>query len=86
MKEDLKKEGYTDIYEWTDSPNYDYPSHSHKTDTTLIVLKGDITITLEGKTKKYSTGEKVIVPAKKEHSAKVGSKGASYLVGEEKVN
>ena len=84
LKKELAKEGYTEIYEWDDVADYEYPSHKHKTDTTLIVLRGDITVTIEGKTKKYSAGETVIVPAHKMHYAKVGSKGASYLVGEEK--
>ena len=84
MKKELVKQGYSEIYEWTDNPNYEYPSHKHDTDTTLIVLEGEITVTIEGKTKKYSTGETVFVPAHKNHYAKVGSKGASYLVGEER--
>lgn len=84
MKKKLAREGYTEIYEWSDVPHYEYPLHKHETDTTLIVLKGDITVTIEGKTKKYSAGETVVVPAHKMHYAKVGSKGASYLVGEDK--
>ena len=84
LKKQLKEEGYKEIYEWTDAPNYEYLPHKHETETTLMVLKGDITVTIEGNTKKYVSGERVTVPAQKKHYAKVGSKGASYLVGEEK--
>lgn len=84
LKKKLMKEGYGEVYEWKDSANYEYTEHKHDTDTTLIILKGEIIINIEGKSKRYVIGERANIRANKIHSAKVGSKGAGYLVGENK--
>lgn len=82
LRKKLTDEGYKEIYEWSDDPYYEYQVHIHATDTTLFVLEGEITVTIEGKSRTYHKGERVIVPAHKKHSAQVGKEGASYLVGE----
>lgn len=82
LKEKLRSEGYSEIYEWKDAPNQKYSSHKHDTDNVLYILEGDIVVTIGSKIKKYVAGERVDIKANEVHSAKAGSKGCTYLVGE----
>jgi len=52
-----------------------YPSgtaiepHKHETENFGVIIKGELVLTMEGETKKYSTGDWYHVPANMEHSA-----------------
>jgi quercetin dioxygenase-like cupin family protein len=82
-KEILQKEGFKFIYEWTDQPTTEYPSHSHKGRVAFYVVKGSISVQLEGKIITLKPTERIDVPVGIEHKAKVGSNGCTYIVGEE---
>jgi len=52
-------------------------------DTAHIVLDGELTLTCGGTTRTYTTGERPPdVPAGAVHSARMGSRGCRYLIGE----
>jgi quercetin dioxygenase-like cupin family protein len=78
----LRAEGFTHTYVWQDGPGAYYPEHTHPTVTAHIVLDGEVTVTSQGKTQTYRTGERFDVPAETIHSAKMGPKGCRYLIGE----
>ena len=78
----LRAEGFTHTYVWEDGPGVFYPDHTHPTATAHIVLCGEVTVTSDGETKSYKTGDRLDVPARTIHSAKMGPKGCRYLVGE----
>ena len=89
MSEDIKSlerkthdEGFLHTYVWQDSPNENYPDHAHSTETAHIVLEGEMTVTQEGKTRTFKTGERCDVRAAAVHSARMGPNGCRYLVGE----
>lgn len=78
----LQAEGFAHTYVWEDGPGAYYPDHTHATVTAHIVLDGEMTVTSEGRTVTYRTGERFDVPANTVHSAKMGPRGCRYLIGE----
>jgi mannose-6-phosphate isomerase-like protein (cupin superfamily) len=81
---DLKKEGYKEVYIWKDSPNFVYDKHCHEYETKLRMLEGGMVLEIDGKEENLNSGQEYIIPAWKYHSAKVGEDGARYAVGEDK--
>jgi quercetin dioxygenase-like cupin family protein len=78
----LQREGFAHTYVWEDGPNTSYPEHTHDTETAHIILSGEMTLTLEGASRTYRSGERCDVPAGAVHSAQMGPKGCRYLIGE----
>ncbi len=78
----LRQEGFSHIFVWQDGPGAFYPDHTHATTTAHIILDGEMTLSSEGKTQNFKSGERCDVPANAIHSAKMGSRGCKYMVGE----
>ena len=78
----LEQEGFRQTYVWQDAPNASYPDHTHATETAHVILSGEMTVTMEGKSRTYRGGERCDVPAGTVHSARMGPGGCRYLVGE----
>lgn len=78
----LRSEGFSGIFVHRDSPNAFYPDHTHIGITAHIVLDGEITVTSEGQTVSYKTGERFDVPSGEVHSASIGPNGCRYMIGE----
>jgi mannose-6-phosphate isomerase-like protein (cupin superfamily) len=78
----LKREGFAHTYVWEDGPNAHYPEHTHATETAHIILDGEMTLTMNGRSEAYRAKERCDVPAGTAHSAKMGPKGCRYLIGE----
>ena len=78
----LLGEGFKHIYDWTDAPGTTYPPHKHQDKVTLCILDGEIAFYFEDKTVVAKKGERFDVPPGKEHTAKVGPEGGTYVVGE----
>ncbi len=81
-EEQLREEGFDDVYIWQDGPNKEYPDHTHPTITAHIILEGDMDVTMAGKTEHYKPGDRFDVPAHTIHAAKMGAQGCKYLIGE----
>jgi len=82
LEAQLLSEGFSGIFVHRDSPNAFYPDHTHLGITAHIILDGEITVTSEGQTVTYKTGERFDVPAGEVHSASIGSEGCRYMIGE----
>ena len=78
----LEQEGFGHTYVWQDGPNTSYPDHTHATETAHIILSGEMTLTMGGRSHTYRTGERCDVPAGAVHSARMGPTGCRYLIGE----
>lgn len=78
----LSEEGFSGIFIHTDRPGAYYPDHTHQGVTAHIVLDGEITVTSEGNTNTYTQGQRFDVPSGTVHSAKIGSQGCRYMIGE----
>ncbi|MEX0999506.1 MAG: cupin domain-containing protein [Thermodesulfobacteriota bacterium] len=82
LEAQLISEGFSGIFVHRDSPNAFYPEHTHCGITAHIVLDGEITVTSEGQTVTYKTGDRFDVPSGEVHSASIGSNGCRYMIGE----
>jgi quercetin dioxygenase-like cupin family protein len=78
----LMNEGFSHTYVWEDAPNAYYPHHTHGVETAHIILKGEMTLTVDGSSKTYRPGERCDVPAHAVHLARMGPQGCRYLIGE----
>ncbi|MEQ9620019.1 MAG: cupin domain-containing protein [Deltaproteobacteria bacterium] len=82
LEKQLLNEGFSGIFVHRDSPGAFYPDHTHPGITAHMVLDGEITVTSEGETRTYATGDRFDVPAGSVHSAKIGPRGCRYMIGE----
>ena len=78
----LRSEGFRHTYIWQDGPNAYYPDHVHPVETAHIILDGEMTLTQNGQQHTYRAGDRVDVPARTTHSARMGPHGCRYLIGE----
>ena len=82
IKERLKKGGYTLISEYNDAANEFFPDHDHPGDELLVVVSGEIGVTMDGKKYSLKPGDELFFPAKLTHNATIGNEGCFYIVGE----
>jgi mannose-6-phosphate isomerase-like protein (cupin superfamily) len=82
LAKQLEREGFGHTFVWQDGPNAFYPDHTHAEETAHIILSGEMTLTMNGKTETFREGDRCDVPADAMHSAKMGPRGCRYLIGE----
>lgn len=82
LAQQLRTEGFTHTYVWQDGPNARYADHTHPTETAHIILDGELTLIMDGRTVTYRAGERCDVPAGAIHAARMGPAGCRYLIGE----
>lgn len=78
----LQREGFFHTYVWEDGPNAQYDDHTHPVETAHIILRGELTLTMDGQSHTYHAGDRCDVPANAIHSAVMGPHGCRYLIGE----
>jgi quercetin dioxygenase-like cupin family protein len=77
----LKAEGYDEIRTNGLEPKRHNAEHSHPFDVLALVLEGDITLTVDGKPRKYAVGDQFTMQAGCRHVEDAGPQGVKYLVG-----
>ncbi|HTR46864.1 MAG TPA: cupin domain-containing protein [Verrucomicrobiae bacterium] len=82
IRKQLESEGFVHTYVWQDGPHAFYPDHTHAGVTAHIILDGEMSLTMDGQTKRYRIGDRCDVPAGAVHSARMGAQGCRYIVGE----
>ncbi len=82
LERQLRSEGFLHTYVWQDGPSAFYADHTHAAETAHIILDGEMTLSHGGETHTYRVGQRCDVPAGAVHSAKMGSSGCRYLIGE----
>jgi mannose-6-phosphate isomerase-like protein (cupin superfamily) len=82
LERQLHREGFLRTYVWQDGPNAFYPDHTHPVETAHIMLEGEMTLTQGGASQTFGAGERCDVLAGAVHSAKMGTCGCRYLIGE----
>ncbi len=80
IKNQLKKEGYKDIFSWSDSPNSFYDWHTHPYDEVRWVYSGEVIIGTEEGEFLLKPGDKMEIKPNTKHWAK-SEKGVSYICG-----
>ena len=78
----LHREGFPHAYVWEDVPGARYGNHTHPVETAHIILDGEMTLTMDGKSETLRAGARCDVPARAVHSAHIGPRGCRYLIGE----
>lgn len=82
LESQLHAEGFSHTFVWQDAPNAYYPDHTHSSITAHIILDGEMTLTIGGKSQTYRVGDRCDVAAGEVHSARMGPSGCRYLIGE----
>ena len=81
--ERFEKEGFTNVFEWSDPPGTIYSAHAHQGRVSLFVTDGSITFDFDGVSREILAGNRFDVPVGAPHSAVVGPEGWIVVVGEE---
>jgi quercetin dioxygenase-like cupin family protein len=82
LRKKLEAEGFAHTFVWQDGPGALYADHTHDGLTAHIILDGEMTLTMNGESQTYRTGDRCDVPAGAVHSAQMGPQGCRYIVGE----
>jgi hypothetical protein len=78
---DLKRDGYTNIETKNVPGNIATKPHSHDFSVRALILAGDITLTYEGQSRTFRTGEIFEMAAGCVHHEQHGPDGSTSLVG-----
>ncbi|WP_417518510.1 cupin domain-containing protein [Minwuia sp.] len=62
-------------------PNCHNDAHAHDFDVRAMVVEGDITLTVDGKKRKYSPGDIIEMERGCMHIEDVGDQGMKFVVG-----
>jgi len=86
-EEQVRSWGFSNVFTWTDSPNYHYNPHSHSGITTHLILAGEFSVTYpkddpHREKETFGGGARIDVPAGKVHEVWIGKEGCTYVVGE----
>jgi mannose-6-phosphate isomerase-like protein (cupin superfamily) len=82
LEKQLRSEGFSNTFVRQDEPDVFYPDHTHRTLTAHVILDGEMTLTMNGKSQTYRVGGRFDVPPGTVHSARMGIRGCRYLIGE----
>jgi quercetin dioxygenase-like cupin family protein len=84
IKAQIEQEGFKPLL-IQDPPNTEYNKHTHPETKLLAILDGGMCITIEGKHYNIEAGDKVVIPGKIPHSAKVWETGCTFYWSEKLV-
>jgi quercetin dioxygenase-like cupin family protein len=77
----LRQDGFQEIETKTVPGNMATKPHRHDFHVRALVLAGDITLTYEGRSRTFRSGEVFEMTAGCEHHEQYGPDGATYLAG-----
>ncbi|HEY4026567.1 MAG TPA: cupin domain-containing protein [Candidatus Dormibacteraeota bacterium] len=60
-------------------PDLEVPEHHHPNEQVGMVLKGFVTMTVDGESRRLGVGETYVIPGNVPHGARTGPEGASVL-------
>lgn len=81
LKNKLAEKGYRKQWAHSDQSRYEYAEHTHPVDTAYCVISGSMVVCLDGKECDIEEGDFIEVPKNIAHTAKIGSKGCTFLIG-----
>jgi len=77
----IKEEGYSPL-KIANPAGYPYPKHNHPETKLLVILKGDMTVKVGGKTYNCTKGDKLVIPGNVTHSAEITRNGCTFFWSE----
>ncbi|HEX6289366.1 MAG TPA: cupin domain-containing protein [Herpetosiphonaceae bacterium] len=63
-----------------DTPGREHPTHTHPTDETLLIIKGQITFTVGDRSEQCGPGDRLLLPKGTLHSSVAGPEGCLYII------
>ncbi len=82
ISNDLRTEGYDKVYIWDAEPNEEDAPHSHPYDVKLVVLEGELNVTLANQSLRLKPGDQQTIAANLSHTALAGQQGCRYIIGQ----
>ncbi len=79
LEKQLHSEGFGNAYIWEDRPDRRYSDHAHRVETAHIILEGEMTLTVDGRSTTYGPGERCDVPAGTVHATRMGFRRAAAI-------
>jgi mannose-6-phosphate isomerase-like protein (cupin superfamily) len=64
-------------------PGYAYAPHRHEEAKLIVILRGEMDVTLESETIHCRPGDKLTIPGGMEHAAVMGAEGCAYFWSEQ---
>ena len=77
----LRADGYAEIEKKTVLPNVVNAVHTHPFAVRILVLSGEMSVTVDGAKHTCRAGDTFAMPAACEHFEQYGAEGSVYLVG-----
>ena len=77
----LRADGFQEIVASQAAPNAATSPHAHPFDVRGLVLRGGLTLSWNGQSRRYRAGEIFEMTAGCEHSERHSAEGGEYLVG-----
>jgi len=80
-KQKLTEGHFGELWVHTDPPGREYSEHTHPVDSVYVVLKGAMTVLLQGKEQVVGEGQRLDIAKEVLHTATIGSQGCTFLMG-----
>jgi quercetin dioxygenase-like cupin family protein len=81
FREQLEQNGYGDIAIKEMAANHVEPAHTHGFAASILVLSGEISVTLEDRVVTCGAGDSFALDANIPHAEQIGGEGVRFLVG-----
>jgi quercetin dioxygenase-like cupin family protein len=81
LRQRLADEGF-EVFRWHDLAGSDYQPHSHDHDESLWAVEGEMTFGAAGRELQLRAGDRLMLPKGTIHTARAGTAGVTYLIGE----
>ena len=77
----IRAEGFEDIIEKTGEPNFQAKPHTHPFDVRILVLEGQLTVTMGDEPHVCGPGDTFKMQSECEHFESHGPAGSRYILG-----
>jgi len=84
LRRRLEEEGF-EVTAWRDPADRRYDAHRHACDESLWVVRGEIVLRVGADDYALGPGDRLLLPRGTEHTARAGPDGATYLIGQRRV-
>lgn len=81
FREQLQQNGYGEIAIREMAANHTEPTHTHDFGASVLILSGEISVTLEDRVVTCVAGDTFALDANIPHSEQIGSEGVRFLAG-----